>query len=184
MRIFLAVFPPPAVQDRAFAVIEALRRPDDRVSWVKRDNLHYTMRFLGEIGDDGLRRASEAAEVAAARHRAFEAVLGAAGAFPNARKARVLWLGLVHGAEALTALARDVELELRRRGFDRADRPFAPHLTIGRARERDQDWSQRLDVAAAPGARFLVDRVRVVESQLSPKGSIYTVRAEPRLATA
>jgi len=183
MRIFLAVFPPPAVQDQAFAVLSALRRPDDRVSWVKRENLHFTIRFLGEIGEDGLRRAREAAELAAAGHRAFEAVLGAVGAFPNARKARVLWLGLAHGAEALKALARDVELELRRRGFDRADRAFAAHLTIGRARDREQDWSQRLDVMAPATARFLVDRVCVVESQLSPKGSIYTVRADPRLTT-
>lgn len=183
MRIFLAVFPPPAVQDAAAAVIERLRRDRDGVSWVRRDNLHYTLRFLGELDDSGLERASVAAREGASDHRAFDAALGAVGAFPSARKARVLWIGLSEGGDALRALARSVEEALRRHGFDRAEKPFKSHLTIGRVREREQDWSERLAGAAAdPAARFRVDRVLVIQSTLSPKGSRYDVRAEAPLA--
>ena len=88
MRLFLAVFPPEPVQRAAFAAIEALRRPGDGVSWVKRENLHYTMRFLGEVGEDGARRAAEAAAEAAARSRAFPAALSGLGRLSRARSGR------------------------------------------------------------------------------------------------
>ena len=186
-RIFLAVFPSPAARDLAASVIESLRRPDDRVSWVKPENLHYTVRFLGELGEDGARRAAQAAAEAAHDHRAFEAVLGDLGAFPNPHRARVLWAGLAEGAQPLVALARSVEAALERRGFEREGGRFEAHLTIGRVREPGPDWTEGLErgsaliAAAAAAARFRVDRVVTVHSQLSPKGSIYTVRAEAQL---
>jgi RNA 2',3'-cyclic 3'-phosphodiesterase len=183
MRLFLAVFPPPAVQRAARAVSDALRHPGDGVSWVRADNLHYTMRFLGEVGTDGARRAAEAARAAAAAEPAFEAALGAPGAFPDARRARVIWLGLARGAEPLVRLARALESELRTRGFDRADKPFAAHLTLGRVREAGADWTPRLAaVAPSADATFRVERLCVVESELSPGGSIYRVRDEAPLS--
>ena len=59
MRLFLAVFPPPALQEAAHAAAEPLRRAGAGVSWVSPGNLHYTMRFLGEVGQDGARRAGQ-----------------------------------------------------------------------------------------------------------------------------
>jgi 2'-5' RNA ligase len=188
LRIFLAVFPSPEAQGVAAAVIDRLRGDGDGVSWVKRENLHYTVRFLGELGEDGTRRASEAAAEAVSDHAAFDAQLGALGAFPSARGARVIWAGLAEGAERLVALARSVERALERRGFEREGRHFEAHLTIGRARDPHADWSERLAagsaVIAAAGApaRFRVDRVMTIHSQLSPRGSVYTVRAEAHLA--
>jgi len=184
LRIFLAVFPPPATQVAAERLIERLKQPEDGVSWVKRDNLHYTLRFLGDLGADGARRAAEAARTATDAHPAFDACLGGLGAFPSPRKARVLWLGLSQGGDALSALAHAVEAALQKKGFERADRPFAPHLTIGRVRTPGKDWSDALaEAKASPpdgedGARFRVEQVLVVHSQLSPKGSIYSVRAQ------
>ena len=190
LRTFLAVFPPAATQQAAARISDRLRRPDDGVSWVKPDNLHYTLRFLGDLGEDGARRAAEAANEAAGRHRGFAARLGGLGAFPNPRKARVIWLGLAEGSEELVAVARTVEEALRRKGFDRADRPFAPHLTLGRVRDARHDWSAALAAGADPVATadeamgFRVDAVRVVASQLSPRGSVYTVRALAPLAAS
>ena len=186
MRLFFAVFPPPEVQRAAFAMEEALRRPDDLVSWVKLENLHYTLRFMGELGEDGARRAGEAAQEAASDVAAFDAELGGLGGFPNARRPRVIWVGLAKGDEPLKALARGLEAGLRRRGFERADKPFSAHLTIGRVRNPGQDWSTRLDSASSlPGAAaFRVDRLLLMESKLSPKGSMYTIRSEALLRKA
>jgi 2'-5' RNA ligase len=183
MRIFIAVFPPRPVQEAAVGVIEVLRAERDGVSWVRRENLHYTLRFLGELGEDGARRAGEAAREAAAAHPAFDASLDGPGAFPNAAKARVLWLGMREGGDALVALARALEQALRKRGFDRAERPFAAHLTIGRVRTFG-DWSVRLPAAPALDARFRVSELLLIESTLSPGGSRYDVRERAALAAS
>jgi len=189
MRIFLAVFPPPESQALALAcaarVREAAGAAAGHVSWVKLENLHYTLKFLGELGEDGARRAGDAALEAADSLAAFGLALGAAGAFPNARQARVLWIGCEHGAAEFVELARRVDAALAKRGFDREQRPFSPHLTIGRVRESRHDWTAAL--AAAPplagetAARFRVSEVRVMKSTLSPQGSIYETLAAARL---
>jgi RNA 2',3'-cyclic 3'-phosphodiesterase len=186
VRIFLAVFPPAEVQGAVFAAAEALKQPGDGVSWVKRDNLHYTLRFMGELGEDGAGRVKLAADEVAKTDAAFGAALGTLGAFPNARRARVLWAGMTEGGESLTALAGALEAALRRKGFDRADHSFTAHLTIGRVRDPRADWTDKLAaVRVDPGAaRFTVDRICVVESKLSPRGSTYTVVHEARLAGA
>ncbi len=185
MRIFLAVFPPPGTQRLVRGAIDSLRRPGDGVSWVKRDNLHYTLRFLGEIGPDGLRRAGEAAAEAAGGVPAFEVALGAAGAFPDPSRARVLWFGLSEGEAPFVALAKRLEAALERRGFERERRGFTPHLTIGRVREPGAGLGERLarvaPLGAEPAARFRVGSITVVQSQLDPAGSIYRVVAEGRL---
>lgn len=181
MRLFVAVFPPAEIQRAASSVIESLRRPGDGVSWVKPDNLHYTLRFIGEVGEDGARRVAEAAREAVRGRRAFEATLGGVGAFPNARRARVIWLGMIVGEAELVAIARALEDGVVKRGFDREDKAFSAHLTLGRVREPKADWTAQLAAARVPDAqalRFRIERVSVVQSQLSPKGSIYQVREE------
>ena len=181
MRLFLAVFPPPAACAAAMGVVDALRTRGNRVAWVNRENLHYTLRFLGEVGETEALAAAEAAREAAAEHAAFDAVLAAPGAFPHAAKARVLWLGMGEGAESMCALAGSLEDALAARGFARADEPFAPHLTIGRVR-MPADWSTLLAAAPVPGTRFRVDRLVLVHSTLAPGGSRYDRLLEAPLA--
>jgi 2'-5' RNA ligase len=187
MRLFLAVFPPAGVQRAAYGFTEALRHPGDGVSWVKPENLHYTLRFLGELGEDGARRAAEAATEAAAKSREFTAALGGFGAFPDARRARVIWVGMSEGGEALVALAGELDRALAKRGFGAPDKPFSAHLTLGRVREPRRDWTAAIagqQRPVDPATRFSVDRICVVESRLSPGGSIYTVRSGAALTVA
>lgn len=180
MRLFLAIVPPPGVQRAAFAVIRALREDGDGVAWVRQENLHFTLRFLGEVGDSALGDVARAARGAAAAHAAFDVALGAAGAFPSPRRARVLWLGLTGGAEPMKAVAASLADALERIGFAREERAFSSHLTIGRVREPDEDWTERLKGAAVlpDAASFRVDRISLVRSQLARGGSIYTVMDE------
>jgi 2'-5' RNA ligase len=178
MRVFVAVFPPLEVQAAVAGAIDGLRRPGDGVSWVKRENLHYTLRFLGEIGDDGLRRVGEAASEAGVTRAAFAARLGGFGAFPAGERACVLWIGMGAGARALVELASALSEALEHRGFAPEGRPFAPHLTIGRVRTPGRDWGAALSAAPFESPEFRIERITVVESTLSPGGSRYTARSE------
>lgn len=180
MRLFLAVFPPERVQYAVWAATQPLRGAG-AASWTRPDNLHYTLRFLGELGEDGARRAGEAARAAVRGHARFEMALGGLGAFPNARRARVLWLGATAGAEALQSLARALDHELHEQGFGREERPFAPHLTLGRPRGDAHDWTSLLVRPSGEIARFEVDELVLVHSQLSPRGSTYTALVQAPL---
>ncbi len=181
MRLFIAVFPPPDVQNVAYRAADPLRPGRDAVTWVKPEHLHYTMRFLGDLDAAGATRAGEAMREAAAARARFGATLGGLGAFPSARRARVLWLGMLQGDEPMRLLASALDQALVRHGFERADEAFEPHLTLGRVRVAG-DWTARLLDAPTVEARFQVDRLQLVQSTLAAGGSVYDIVAEAPLA--
>jgi len=185
VRLFLAVFPPPSARALAAQTIEKLRRPKDDVSWVAPKNLHYTLRFLGEVDEQGATRAEQAAREAAAEFAPFGVRLGPPGAFPSARRARVIWLGLLEGVEPFARLAAALEAALERHGFAPEPQEFSAHLTLGRVRQPGRDWTTDLLGVKPPGegsaARFAVSAIAVVSSELGRGGSTYTVRAEAPL---
>jgi 2'-5' RNA ligase len=163
-------------------VVDALRTRGDRVAWVKRENLHYTLRFLGEV---------DAAAVEAVKGRlaapfdtpAFEVGLFGLGTFPPAGPPRVVWLAVSGGAKALSDVSGEVDARLDGLGLPKEERGFNAHLTLGRVKG---PVGRRLpDAIAAAGAtdagRCLVDHVTLFESRLSPSGATYCVVAASRL---
>ena len=176
MRVFIAVFPPSEVVDALAALVARVRRAGDSISWVKPDNLHYTLRFLGELDERRVEAVRRAAAQAVIGLAPFAAVLGTPGAFPDFRRPRVLWIGLDEGREPLELLARSLDEALRREGFGPPDKPFRAHLTVGRVREGaghgGGEAAGRLAGERAPG-RFTVGALTVVHSTLDPRGSIY-----------
>ena len=180
MRLFFAVFPPPEVQKLAYRAADPLRIGHDAVAWVKRENLHVTMRFLGEVEDAAAEKAAGAMRETAAARTRFGAALGGFGAFPTAKRARVIWVGMLQGAEPMRLLAGALDDALTRQGFEPSDQAFEPHLTLGRVRAAG-DWTTRLLDAPSVEARFQVDRLRLVRSVLSPGGSTYEVIGEAPL---
>ena len=181
MRLFIAVFPPPDIQNAAYRAADPLRPGHDAVAWVRKGNLHYTMRFLGEVDDACGTRAATAMREAAASRQKFGAALGGFGAFPSAKRARVLWIGMLQGAEPMRLLASALDAALTRHGFEPAEESFEPHLTLGRVRAPG-DWTARLLDAPAVEARFQVDRMKLVNSVLAPGGSRYETMEEAALA--
>jgi 2'-5' RNA ligase len=171
--MFFGVFPPPEIQSEAHLATASLRRRGDGVAWVRAENLHLTMRFLGECSDEQARRAGEAAREATAGSPAFPAALGAAGAFPDPRRARVLWLGMAVGEPEVTVLATALEEALERHAFPREGRRFAAHLTLGRLRSGEADWRGKLAAVRVEPTPWRVSELRLVRSVPSPSGSRY-----------
>lgn len=177
-RLFFAVFPPAPVREAAVRAAATLRARGDGVAWVRADKMHFTLRFMGAGLDSEVPGLVAAMREVASVERAFDVALGGFGAFPAARRARVLWIGLAEGDARLRALAGGLNAVLVREGFGRPDQSFEPHLTVGRIRAGG-DWADRLAAAPAPAARFRVDRILLVRSTLNPAGgSVYEPLAE------
>jgi 2'-5' RNA ligase len=133
VRLFFAIELDDAVRVALHHAVAPLRAGEPDLAWVRPEKLHLTMKFLGEVGEAHVERLALAAGDVAARHRPFELTLGGVGAFPNFRRARVVWMGVESEAK-LELLHHDLELACSYVGFEVEGRPFRPHITLARVR--------------------------------------------------
>ena len=178
MRLFFSVPVGDEARTAASTVLRAMKRAagDAPLSWTKDEQLHFTLAFLGEQQDETLPRLRDAAAACAGQH-AFDLSLSGAGAFPNPRRPRVLWLGAAEGARELEELAARLREGLVSAGFALEERPFRAHLTVARVKPGGDRGASRA-LGAAPReeiARMRVDRLCLMRSQLSPHGAKHTV---------
>jgi len=182
IRTFVAIPIPAAWEEYLAGVSRDLADQVHGVSWVRPGNLHMTVRFLGDLGESGAARVGDAVARGAAGAEAPLAELGRLGGFPSLDRPRVVWVGIARGEPELLALGRRVNVAIDSAGFDRADKPFRPHLTLGRVREGARGLEALRGYAPPPpppGA--LLDRIVVMKSDLHPSGSRYTALREVRL---
>ncbi len=182
VRTFVALVIPDEWTDYLGRVEKDLAEQMSGLSWVKPGNMHVTIRFLGDLGDSGVRRAGEAARRGVDGHEAFHARLGAPGAFPSMNRPRVLWTGLSEGADQAIALAKSVNQSLKQDGFGPPDKPFRPHITLARVRDRAEGVEAFGRYSPPPPPKpALLDRIVVMKSELHPTGARYTALVEIRL---
>lgn len=183
VRSFLAVLLPDVIQRRLDAAAADLRQRAPRVAWVRAENLHLTLRFLGSVDEPTLGRVREALDAATDTIAPFTVALGGLGGFPDARAPRVIWAGVVTGAEALADLHARLEETLARRGVPRDARPFHAHVTLGRARDRPAApalagvLAERMECFGEVG----VEAVHLMRSDLDPGGARHSVLARGAL---
>jgi 2'-5' RNA ligase len=170
VRVFVAFFPPPEVQ-RTLAAAAGLL-PTDAFRLTAPERVHLTLKFLGEVQPEDLIRVGSALEAIGQHGEPFDAAVSGFGVFPSARRARILWAGIGQGAEGFRALSRAVENLLEPEGFGREDKPFVPHLTLGRAR-RPVLFDP--DEATLPRLGFSVGALDLVESRQGEPGVTYSV---------
>jgi len=146
------------------------------VKWVRPENVHLTLKFLGEIKDEKAVEVCNIVESVASRHKSFELDIESVGYF-GGRSAKVLWVGTGQGGDNLCRLAEELERELASAGWPRENRKFSSHLTLCRIRNSaagaklarmSEDYKDfKLGAVSA-------DSVLVYQSQLRPTGPIYT----------
>jgi 2'-5' RNA ligase len=183
MRLFFGI---PAAPDLVSWVGEALQpfRRFPGVKWVEPENLHFTLRFLGEVEEARVPALEEAARRAASRSAPFDLELGPAGAFPHFRRPRVLVYRLARGTEELEGLAGEIEREISQAGFEPEDRPFKAHLTVGRVRGDRSRLSGEVfeEIPSGSGRSQKVVSFALVHSRLTPQGPVYTALKEIALS--
>jgi 2'-5' RNA ligase len=177
LRAFIAIDLPPAVKAALGDVAATLdgRVPRGAVRWVRPEQMHLTLRFLGDTPADRLPALSAVLDGLAAGHAPFALRLTEVGCFPNLRRPRVVWVGLGGEEAKLAALVHGLEAALRPLGRPPEDKPFRAHLTLGRVKDeraaQGVDWS-----AAVPALSVPVAAVHLIESRLRPDGPQYFVR--------
>ena len=172
VRSFFAIELPDEIRTQALEVAAAMREQVPHgVRWVPEDNLHLTLKFLGELPAEALPKLVARAASRLVREQPFRVELAGTGAFPHARAARVLWLGIGVGGAALARLARKLEAAARGVGAERERRPFRAHLTLGRLREPQAVPAERFPSPDCAG--FSVGEVVLYESRLSSSGASY-----------
>ncbi len=140
---------------------------------VSKQNMHFTLLFLGEISDEMAKKVMESLNMVS--FSPIEVNLAEVGAFPNTRFPRVVWIGVDQGAaKSLSELAKQVEEKLFPLGF-RSDKPFKPHLTIFRIKERRSDISGELSRFKTSSVGLqVISELKFKKSILTPEGPIYS----------
>lgn len=174
MRTFLAIELPEQVQKNIDNIIQEEKGKPLPVKWVARENLHVTLKFLGEVDEEKKDTILSVIQSVCTMHKPFEINIQGVGCFPNSRNPRVLWIGVSTGAEVLVRLAMDLEDRLSALGFKKEKR-FHPHVTIGRTRKPcHPDEILRREFKSD---LFYVNTVTFFKSTLTSAGPTYTALA-------
>ena len=182
MRLFAALPLPDAPCAHLADAVSRLEQLHWPVKWVGRDQYHLTLKFFGEVEPDRADAIAGMLTEAARNVPALDMSLDGLGAFPTPQRARVLWAGLL-GPPDLELLQDRVERGSEALGFPLEGKPFRPHVTLGRVRERERlpaGAADRLESARVGGA-FMAESMVLFESVLTPRGPQYSARHTIRL---
>ena len=152
--------------------------------WVNPEKIHLTLKFFGNIEESRIEPIFKSIEEPIRNTLPFSLEVRGVGAFPHLRNPRVIWMGLVERREVLVSFQKQIETQLEKIGFQSEDRPFHPHLTLGRtksSRGKDELAGRMEKYKEEEFGDFQVERVILFRSDLKPSGPIYTALRELRL---
>lgn len=178
-RIFVGIKLSEKVQKTVSDYIKDLKKefPNLRVGWEKSEKLHLTLKFLGDIDNESLKRLQKVTDKTASNHKSFKLKISKNGVFQNKRRPRILWLEVIDEENNLLKIKNELENDLEKIGFEKEKRKFKPHLTIARIREPKKSKSlveKHLKNNFEP-IEFEVSEIVIFESELKPTGSIYKI---------
>lgn len=177
IRSFIAVELNEDIKNELKAVQDELKKIGLDVKWVEINNIHLTLKFLGNINSDDLEKFKGVIKNVPAIFKPFEISLSALGIFPKVDFPRVIWVGLNKGKDELIKLSSYLEEELKRVGIASEERESIPHLTLGRVRSsKNKDKLKNYLNSAVFDFRNrqMIKEIILFQSRLSPKGASYT----------
>ncbi len=181
IRAFIAIELPDPFKDSLSSLEDRLRPAEHPyVKWVDPQGIHLTLKFLGNIATDQVPRIIEAITLASQGTSPLKLQIGGLGAFPNLQRPRVIWVAVTGEVDPLIALQRGIDQALVPLGFAIEKRPFSPHLTLGRLRERaspvERNSIGKLVMATKSEGNpaMEVNQISLMRSTLTPSGAIYS----------
>jgi len=178
IRAFLALDPPEEILREIERIQDRLRKLiHGDLRWVRPEGIHLTLKFFGDISENVVVNISAIAGRAAAAVRPFELAIGDTGVFPDPSRPRVVWLGMNGEVAQLVTFQQGLERALEEIGFPPAERPFRPHLTLGRIKSPKGliGLAEALEKEkAVTTERFTASGLILFQSDLTPRGAVYT----------
>jgi 2'-5' RNA ligase len=184
LRSFLAIELPKAILHKIEEVQEDLKSSHADVRWASPEKIHLTLKFFGNIGESRIEPIVKSIEGPIRTTSPFSLTIRGMGAFPHLKNPRVIWVGLVDGNGMLAPFQRQLEIQFEKIGFQAEDRPFHPHLTLGRMKSSrgKEELVWRIEKHGEEEfGDFQVERMLLFKSDLRPTGPIYTPLKEMKL---
>ena len=184
MRAFIAIELSPDLKKHLASLEEQLKSSGADVKWVKPENIHLTLKFLGEIDEKQLGEIAKIIQNTADKNKRFFIRLASPGAFPDINFPRVVWIGIEKGDPETKEIAKILEEEIAKVGIPQENRPFSSHITLGRVRSglnREKLVKNLDNLASKPpedSPEFLVTKITLFKSTLTPGGPIYEALKE------
>lgn len=189
MRAFIAIELPKNIKDLLAGLQEGLKKSGADVKWVAPENIHLTLKFLGELDDETLEKIKKIVEIVAAKNNNYKISLSSLGAFPKIDYPRVIWAGLEKGTAETEKIAKELEERIEKFGIPKEDRAFSCHITLGRARpslNREKlirELKNSQEGFAKKALEFEAAKITLFKSTLNPKGASYETLKEASLKT-
>ena len=181
IRSFVAIELPEEAKKGLASLRRELERDEQRfVKWVDAGGIHLTLKFLGNIPSKRVPEITEAIKKAAQGLSPFLLEISGLGAFPSLKQVRVVWVGVGGELDKLSTLQQNIDSALAALGFAREERSFVPHLTVARVREGASTsergrFGELVGSATFEGKYHVeVEAIKLMRSQLTPAGAIYT----------
>jgi len=180
LRSFIAIELPEPVRAALSELQNELKKCGADVRWAKPESIHLTLKFLGDVEEKGVDHIVKLIEGTCRKYKAFSLEVAGAGVFPNKRSPRVLWVG-INGNETFKTLQNEVDEAMVSMGFEKENRKFIPHLTLGRFRSLKGKDALMEKVESHRDIKLGsadVNKISLMKSDLNPAGARYTTVAE------
>ncbi len=183
MRLFIALDLNPQNRDALTKLQDQLKKADADVKWVEPENIHLTLKFLGEVQEEKITKIIPAIKESIAGIQPFSLEIVNLGVFPSLKYPRVVWAGIEKGKEDLKKLAERVEAAMLKLKFPKEKRGFSEHLTLGRTRsdKNRNNLARQLNQTSFPVFGQDIVSVSLYQSRLTPQGPIYEKLGEASL---
>lgn len=178
IRSFVALDIPQTAKNEFSDLISFLKESRADVRWARAENLHLTLRFLGETTQEQADSIKGSLREIAAGEKSFSIHFAGLGAFPTLQRPRLFWAGIDQGAEFLERLAERIDLAAAAIGFQREERAFSPHMTLGRVRSPRnlQELIHRIrQTEFTPAEKIPMERLTLYKSTLGREGPVYEI---------
>jgi 2'-5' RNA ligase len=181
IRAFIAIEMAPGIQSQLDEIQKQMRQhiKGNAIRWVRSQNIHLTLKFLGDVSIANLDSIKNILADEAINHDPFEIIIGNLGAFPNHHRPRIIWVG-IKAPQNLTSLQQNLETKMEKLGYAREERPFSPHLTLGRVAPNISDSERHFVKETLDNTQVgilgtvQVDAVHLYKSDLQPSGAVYS----------